>query len=139
MVFGVAIGSETIGGVSNVLVERCTFDNTRWTFNIKSGRDRGGVVQDVVVRDIQMHNADPAIQIMGYYPNPPMGDIPRPITATTPIYRRIHIENLTATSPREGAIIIGLPESPITDLTLTNVHLSSPRGNTVRDARITQN
>ena len=125
--------------MSNVLVQHCTFEGTRYGFRIKSARGRGGVVENIRVSDIQMRNVDPAIDIMCYYPNPPMGDSAQPMTPETPIYRHIHIENLTATCPREAGLIIGLPESPITDLTLTNVHLESPRGNTVRDARITQN
>ncbi len=137
--FGVAIGSETVGGVSNVLVEHCTFENTPYGFDIKSARDRGGVVQDIRVSDVQMHNADPALHITCDYSDRHAGDSPQPITATTPVYRHIRIENLTATCPREGAIITGLPESPITDMTISGVHISSPRGFTIRDAHVTQN
>ena len=99
---GVSIGSETLGGVSGVVVEHCTFEGTRYGFRIKSSRGRGGVVQDVRVNDIQMHDVDPAIDIMCYYPNPPMGDVPPPMAFDTPVYRHIHIENLTATCPREA-------------------------------------
>ena len=136
---GVSIGSETLGGVSGVTVEHCTFEGTRYGLRIKSGRGRGGVVQDIRVSDIQMRDVDPAIDIMCYYPNPPMGDVPRPMAFDTPVYRHIHIENLTATCPREAGLFIGLPESPITDVTLTNVHISASRPFTIRDAHVVQN
>ena len=136
---GISIGGVTTGGVSGVVVQHCTFEGTHYAFRIKAARGQGGVVQDIRVSDIQMHDVDPALDIMCYYPNPPAVDVPQPVTPDTPVYRHIHIENLTATCPREGAILIGLPESPITDLTLTNVHISSPFGFKVRDAQVTQN
>ena len=136
---GISIGSETVGGVSDVLVEHCTFEGTRYGFRIKSGRGRGGVVENIRVSDIQMRDVDPAIDVMCYYPNPPLGDVAQPVTLGTPIYRHIHIENLTATCPREAGLFIGLPESPITDCTLTNVHVSASSPFVIRDARVTQN
>ena len=136
---GVSIGSETLGGVSDVTVQHCTFEGTRYGFRIKSGRGRGGLVENIRASDIQMRDVDPAIDIMCYYPNPPMGDVPRPMAPDTPVYRHIHIENLTASCPREAGLIIGLPESPITDVTLTNVHISSGSSLVVRDAHVTQN
>lgn len=136
---GISIGSETVGGVSDVLVEHCTFAGTRYGFRIKSGRGRGGVVENIRVNDIQMRNVDPAIDIMCYYPNPPLGDAAQAMTPLTPVYRHIRIENLTATCPREAGLFVGLPESPITDCTLTNVHVSASRPFVIRDARVVQN
>ena len=135
---GISIGSETVGGVSDVLVEHCTFEGTRYGFRIKSGRGRGGLVENIRVNDVQMRDVDPAIDIMCYYPNPPLGDVPQPVAPGTPMYRHIHIENLTASCPREAGLIIGLPESPILDCTLTNVHVSSSSPFVIRDARVVQ-
>ena len=43
----------------------------------------------------------------------------------TPVYRNIHISNLTATCQKAAGIIIGLPESQISNVTLENVQISA--------------
>ena len=55
----------------------------------------------------------------------PAKDTAQPVVAGTPIYRNIHISNLTATCQRAAGIIIGLPESVITNVTLENVHITA--------------
>src|SRR5450756_174040 len=51
---GLSIGSYTKGGVSNFLIENCTFTNTECGIRIKSDRDRGGVVQNLTYRNLKM-------------------------------------------------------------------------------------
>jgi polygalacturonase len=53
---GMSIGSETTGGVRNVRVKNCTFENTDNGIRIKSDRTRGGRVEDIVFEDIKMMN-----------------------------------------------------------------------------------
>ena len=49
--------------------------------------------------------------------------------------RNIRISNLTATCPKEAAIIAGLPESCITDLVLGNVSISAAKSFEIRNAK----
>jgi len=132
---GMSIGSETAGGVRNVTVRNCTFENTENGIRIKSQRGRGGVVENISYSDITMKNVDPAITLTSYYmfnsagdakqKTEPTKDTAQAVVAGTPIYRNIHISNLTATCQKAAGIIIGLPESLISDVTLENVHISS--------------
>ncbi len=132
---GMSIGSETAGGVKNFTVERCTFNGTTSGIRIKSGRERGGLVEDITYRDLTMTNVDWPISITCYYPKVPKEDAAQPVTATTPVFRNIKIINVTGASPRTAGQIVGLPESLISEVLLENVHLSAPTGLTIRNAR----
>jgi len=132
---GMSIGSETIGGVRNLTVRRCTFENTDSGIRIKSARGRGGLVENVTYSDITMKNVKIPINITAYYPRIPKEDLAQPVTPQTPVYRNIRITNVTATSPRSAGVIVGLPECEVSDVVLENVNISAPRGLTIRNAR----
>ncbi len=132
---GVSIGSETVGGVRSLTVQRCTFENTDNGIRIKSYRGRGGLVENITCSDIIMKNVTVPISISGYYPKIPAENEAQPVTPETPVYRNIRITNLRATSPRSAGFIIGLPESLISDVVLENIHISAPIGLTVRNAK----
>src|SRR5207247_148431 len=86
--------------------------------------------------NITMTNVDPAITITCYYPKIPLEDAAQPMTPETPIFRNLRIKNLTATCARSAGVIIGLPESPVSDVVLENVRISAPTtGLTVRNAK----
>jgi hypothetical protein len=132
---GLSIGSETDAGVKNLLVESCTFDSTTSGIRIKSSRQKGGLVENLVYRNLTMTNVEIPINISCYYPKNPPADSAQPVSATTPFYRDIRIYNLTATGPRSAGWIIGLPESCVSNVVLENVRLSTRTGLTIRNAR----
>jgi lysophospholipase L1-like esterase len=132
---GMSIGSETTGGVRRLTVQHCTFQDTVSGLRIKSARDRGGLVEDISYSDITMKDVKIPINICSYYPKTPKEDDAQSLTSHTPIFRRIRISNLTATSPGSAGLIIGLPEQPVSELVLENVRLSAPVGLTIRNAK----
>jgi polygalacturonase len=140
---GMSIGSETTGGVSNVLVRNCTFENTENGIRIKSQRGKGGIVEDIRYENITMRNVNPAITFTCYYMNSSAGDpaqaAPKDGATSgyrTPIYRDIHIKNLTATCTKSAGTINGLPDSPILDVLLENVQITAAgAGLQVRNAK----
>ncbi|MBX3433001.1 MAG: glycoside hydrolase family 28 protein [Pirellulales bacterium] len=133
---GMSIGSETIGGVKDVVVRDCTFENTDNGIRIKSDRKRGGTVENLLCENITMKNVAGAITITSYYPKIPATDKPQPVTGTTPKYRNITIRNLTATSTKDAGFLVGLPESPLENVLLENVRIESARaGLEIRHAR----
>ena len=137
---GVSIGSETVGGIRNVVVRNCTFEDTDNGLRIKSRRGRGGRVEGFTCTDITMKNVHPAISIAPYYQESthakfPKDDVAQPMTETTPVFRNITIKNLTATSTREAGLIVGLPESLVENVVLENVTIQAKEGLTIANAR----
>jgi len=133
---GMSIGSETVGGVKNVFVKNCSFENTDNGIRIKSDRKRGGTVENLVCENITMKDVRGAITITSYYPKIPATDTAQPVTATTPKYRNITIRNLTATSTRAAGVIVGLPESEIENVLLENVVITAElTGLEIRNAK----
>ena len=141
---GMSIGSETFGGVRNVLVKNCVFENTDNGIRIKSQRGKGGLVEDITYQDIVMTNVDPAVTFTCYYmyssaKDPvqkpvPQDDAVEPMAIGTPVFRDIHISNLTATCVRGAGTITGLPESKISGVVFENVKISAASGMKIENA-----
>jgi hypothetical protein len=98
------------------------------------------VIQDVSYSDITMTNVHPAISIACYYQDSsqaryPKDDPAQPMTDTTPVVRNIHISNVTATSTRDAGLIVGLPESVVTNIVLENVRITAETGLTIANAK----
>ncbi len=132
---GLSIGSETAGGVRNLTVKRCHFDGTENGIRIKSPRGKGGKIENLVYEDITMTNVEGAITFTCYYPKIPKTDKVQPITAETPAFRNIRVKNLTATSTRAAGVIVGLPESLVSEVVLENVKITAAEtGLTIQNA-----
>lgn len=133
---GMSIGSEVSGGVQHVYVDHVKFDGTENGIRIKSNRDRGGNIGDFVYRNLTMKNVGTPILITEYYPKIPKHVQAEPITRLTPHFHNITIENVISTGARSAGIVIGLPESPVRDLVIRNVHIQAQRGLTISYATV---
>jgi polygalacturonase len=133
---GMSIGSEVAGGVQHVYVSNVKFDGTENGIRIKSNRDRGGNIGDFVYRNLTMKNVQTPILITEYYPKIPKHAVAKPITRLTPHFHNITIDNVTATGARSAGIIIGLPESPVRGLKISNVHIHAQRALTISFAKV---
>ncbi|MDP9039005.1 MAG: glycoside hydrolase family 28 protein [Acidobacteriota bacterium] len=136
---GLSIGSEIAGGVQRVHAERIHFKGTDQGIRIKAARDRGNDVSNISFKDITMEDVKIAILVTEYYPHPaPEGEVAaEPVTRLTPKFHGIRIENVTAKNSGSVGTIIGLPESPVLDLTLKNVHLEGKTGMSIAYATVT--
>ena len=137
---GMSIGSETVGGVRNVIVKNCTFENTENGIRIKSDVKRGGIVESISYSDITMSNVVPAITFTCFYMNNSAGDATNASAAAIagekiPVYRNIRVTNLKATCQKSAGMILGLPESCITNVIFENVQISAVTGLTIRNAK----
>jgi polygalacturonase len=141
---GMSIGSETAGGVRQVTVKNCTFENTENGIRIKSDTKRGGVVEDLVCDGITMKNVNPAITFTCTYQGNSAGDAKQssgtqtnaaPPRGNIPVYRNIRISNLTATCPKAAGLIAGLPESCISNVVLENVTITAAKSFAISNAK----
>ncbi len=87
-----------------------------------------GLVEQLVYRNLTMRDVRYPILITSYYPRAPKqpsDDAGQPMGATTPFWRNITIENLTATGAQTAMTFWGVPERPVTDIALKNVNVSA--------------
>lgn len=128
---GFVIGSEMSGGARNILVRNCQFVGTANGLRFKSCRGRGGVVEDIFVRNISMANIESdAITFDLYYgEHSPSDPIPA-VDETTPIFRNIDINNVSCRGARRGMFVRGLPEMPIQNVSLSQISIvANEKGN----------
>jgi len=130
---GCSIGSGTAPGVRNVTIRRCTWETTNLGLQIKTARDRGGVIENLYCTDLVMKRVPIPIGLVCYYPGntaPKPGEeiAPKPATEKTPVCRDILIRNVTAELALEAGRILGVPEQPIENVTLENVALQAEKG-----------
>lgn len=131
--FGVAVGSEMSGGVRNVLVEDCRFENTFSIGSIKAPRGRGGVIDHITYRNCSLVNHSEehhdckwfrgGIYVDNFYSQDDF-DVKEslPFDESTPEIRNIIFEDLTVDTYGGNAIwLAGLKESPIKNVTLQNI------------------
>ena len=137
---GCSVGSGTAGGLEDLLVSDCTFDQTDAGIRIKTLRGNGGLLQNCTYENLRMTAVKNPIYIIDWYPErnapkDPATEKPEPVTDRTPFNRNIIIRNVTATNCPTAGTIRGLPEAPITNLTLVNVNLSAKTGMKIYHAR----
>jgi len=134
---GLSIGSYTGGGVYNVNIHDNTLTNTSTGIRLKSARGRGGEVTGITYAHLTLTNVSTPISILEYYPKVPAdGDPAQPITSTTPNFHGITITKVTATGASNVGQIIGVPERPMTGITLNNVNIAAKTGLEVRNATV---
>jgi polygalacturonase len=135
---GLSIGSFTTGGVTHLRVDDVSFEGTVSGIRLKASRGRGGVVEDLVYKNITMANVKNPVSITSYYPKEPLqpGDDPaQAVGDRTPVWKNILIENLTVTNAANALTIWGLPECPVSGIELRNVKIASSGGAKIYNAR----
>jgi polygalacturonase len=136
---GLSIGSEIAGGAQNIHAERISFKGTDQGIRVKANRDRGADVSNISFKDITMDGVKTSILISEYYPKAlPTGEVEgAPIGRLTPFFHDITIENVTSVNSDWAGVIIGLPESPVKNVVLTNVNIQATKGMQIAYASVT--
>jgi polygalacturonase len=112
---GFAIGSEMSGSVRNVFIENNKIESGRNLIFFKANLDRGGVVENVHVRNIRVeHASHNLIRFQTDYHEFRGGNHP-------PVFRNFRIENVTCKEADTGIRVEGHVDSPITDVVIRNV------------------
>jgi len=117
---GVGIGSETSGGVKNVVASNCICDGTDHGLRFKTARTRGRWVENVRASNWVMRNVGISMIVTGFYTG---GDIheKKPVDKYTPVIRNIHLSEIVIEGGGKAAVIEGLPELPAESLSICNV------------------
>jgi polygalacturonase len=121
---GVDMGSEVSGGIRHVRVERCRFVGSGTAARIKSQPSRGGVVEDIVYRDIQFENVARAIEFdVEWRMVPPLAPAAKVLT----VVRNVQLIHFTGTAQAAG-VIRGFKDSPIQDLKFEDSRITAQHG-----------
>ena len=130
---GFVVGSEMSGGVKNILVDQCQFLGTDVGLRFKSTRGRGGIVENIYIKNISMTDIKTdAITFNMYYGGKSVaemladGDNPdnvtkMPVNEETPIFRNIDIKNIICNGAGRAMEFNGLPEMPIDGISLKDI------------------
>jgi polygalacturonase len=122
---GAAMGSETSGGIRNVEVRDCVAEAGNWApIRFKSQPSRGGVVENITYRNLQLRGARQAFEFnLAWRMVPPLA----PPAKVLPVVRNVKMINISGTVDSAG-LIHGLQGSPIRDVTFENCRLAAQRG-----------
>ncbi|KAL5231455.1 hypothetical protein ABZP36_030231 [Zizania latifolia] len=117
---GFAVGSETSGGVENVLVEHLTFFGMGVGIHIKTNSGRGGFIRNITVSEVTLNGARYGLRVAGdvgghpdtsYNPN------------VLPVVDRVTIKNVWGQNIRQAGLIRGIRNSVFSHICLSNVKL----------------
>lgn len=146
---GVTIGSETSGGAKNITVRNLKYHGTDCGFRMKSARTRGGLMEDILVENLEMVNVKYPLNLcLNWHPaysycelpSDYQGDIPPHWhTLTTPVPEAVgipQVQNLTirnVTSKIEPGYdgisrafeIDAFTEKPMKNVTLQNIRMEA--------------
>jgi polygalacturonase len=143
---GFVIGSEMSGGAKNIYVSNCTFIGADIGLRFKTTRGRGGVVENIFIKDIYMKDipAEAILFDMYYMAKDPVvlagekRELPivefKTVDETTPVFKNFHITNVYCNGAEKGIFVRGLPEMHIKDIVLENMVLQAKKGIDVQEA-----
>ena len=121
---GITMGSEVSGSIRQVVVQRCQFTGTGNAVRFKSQPSRGGVIQDITYRDIQLNDVRQAVEFnMAWRMVPPIAPPAKVLT----VVRNVRLINFSGTA-QSGGVMRGLPDSPILSVKFENCKVTAQRG-----------
>ena len=129
---GVVIGSEMSGGVKKVTISNCVFNGTDAGIRLKSSRGRGGVVEEIRVTNIVMNNIQRNAFIFDLFYDKDSKD--EPVSDRTPIFRNVHISDVTGSDIKKVGYITGISEMPISEISFSNINMAADEGFTAKTA-----
>lgn len=131
---GFVVGSEMSRGVRHITVENCTFVGTDVGIRFKSAVGRGGVVEDIDIRDIYMTDvvAEAVIFTMGYVlSNSDGSEEANPVAFARediPEFKNVRMRNINCVGAEQAVKIEGLAQLPIHDLLIEDSYFKARKG-----------
>lgn len=143
--FGVAIGSEMSGGVEDVYVRNCKFENVYSIASVKAIRGRGAYIKNIHYENCTLVNRSTeygdtrwfrgAIYVDGFYSYEEFdADTPTEVDQGTPVVEGIYLKDIAVDTVGGNAIYLcGLPEMPFRNVYLENVKAHGKYGMKVKN------
>ncbi|AEH50492.1 glycoside hydrolase family 28 protein [Pseudothermotoga thermarum] len=127
----VVIGSEMSCGVRNVKVSNCLFVNTDRGLRIKTRRERGGYVDEIELKNVQMNGVFVPLAINCFYncgadydPLYSSDKVVADVNERTPTIGSIVMKNVLCEDVKSmAAFVYGLPEKKIEKIYMENVRI----------------
>lgn len=129
---GVVIGSEMSGGVKKVAISNCVFNGTDAGIRLKASRGRGGIVEEIRVNNIVMNNIQRNAFIFDLFYDKDSKE--EPVSDRTPIFRNVHISDVTGSDVKKVGYITGISEMPISEISFSNINMTAGEGFTAKTA-----
>lgn len=136
---GLTLGSETAAGIRNVYMQDVTIGQPKYGIYFKTRRPRGGGGENLWFEDVRMLNPKTraiywdmlgsATYVGKLAERHNTDNDPR----LTPWFRNIHFKDVTVEQCTDFIKAIGLPESPIEDVTFDNVVSKGAQNITLQD------
>lgn len=122
---GIAVGSETSGGIENILIEHINLFKMGIGIHIKTNEGRGGVIRNITISNVNIDSAQKGIRIAGN-----VGDHPDNAynPNALPLLKDVMIKDVWGDGVRQPGLINGLRKAPFTEICLWNITLGSPAG-----------
>ncbi|AHF16654.1 glycoside hydrolase family 28 protein [Niabella soli] len=143
---GFVVGSEMSGGVNNVYVSNCTFIGSDIGLRFKTTRGRGGIVENIFIKDIFMKDipGDAVLFDMYYMAKDPIAlagekrELPKveklAVDETTPQFRNIQISNIYVNGAQRAVFLRGLPEMAVKNISISNAVFQSKQGIEIQES-----
>lgn len=136
---GFVVGSEMSGGVKNVMVTNCQFLGTDVGLRFKSARGRGGVVENIYIKDMSMfdiqtdvitfdlyYGGKSAVEVLNDGDQKKQQEVDmRKVDETTPAFRNIDINHVICRGARRAAYFNGLPEMPVQNINIKDMEVNN--------------
>ena len=135
---GIVIGSEMSRGVKNVWCTNSTFVGTDIGIRFKSALGRGGVVEDIHIENINMTDIlnEAMIFNMDYSLFKMAHEKPDDIITSKeddiPYFKNIYMNNIICSSSKTALKVIGINESTIDNLYLSNSYIKAQNTYTLK-------
>ena len=148
------LGSETSGGIKNVLVENLKAYGTSNGIRIKSAKVRGGVLENITIRNVEMLAVDYPLHFeLNWYPEYSYPVVPAGIDLekmpkhwkimTTPVdppergipeVRNLEISGIKATGALKAIYANGYAEKPMREVVFKDVNIEAKEAGSVSNA-----
>lgn len=149
----ISIGSETSGGIRNVVALNNKGIGTGNAVRLKSAKTRGGFIKDILIRGLKLENVTNTFAFtLNWNPSYSYAAIPKEITTypdfwkvmTTPVFpvekgyceiSNIKIQNVEAVGSKKIFTAEGLPDKFIQNVEFSNINVSGVDAGTIDFAK----